>query len=194
MYGLPMSVIVFGYAANIVMTFFMLRVWFQACGVNPRNPIANFVMRLAKTPVELLGNRTMNGINLSAIGWILIVLVIKYLGIYLMLDIPSDELAHPIYIAKPALFLLRYTGCVFFFTMIIDAILSWFGANTLSEVTRCLMYPVISTMRKVIPPIGMIDISFIILMILLTVADSLVFKTLAYAVPNGAVFLWTLVI
>ncbi len=75
-----------------------------------------------------------------------------------------------------------------------DALLSWFGSNTVSQFTRPLTNPISEVLRKFIPPIGMIDISFIVILILLQVADYLAAQMLLKIAPDMAGFLWTLVI
>lgn len=195
MYGLPFSVVFYGWIINILITVFMLRIWCQSCGVSIYNPIASYILQITKPPVNLLGNKVVNGVNLSAMAAIPILLAVKYIGIYLLLDIPLEAQVHPVYcFFKPLIFIIRYTGMVFLMVLIIDALLSWFGSNTVSQFTRPLTNPISEVLRKFIPPIGMIDISFIVILILLQVADYLAAQMLLKITPDMAGFLWTLVI
>ncbi len=195
MYSLPEVAVIFGWIFNILMTVFIFRVWFQACLVPFNNPISRIILKLTSAPIKVLGNKNRNGINLSAIAIIIILLATKYIGIYTILDIPASDLVHPIYWTKPLFFILHYVGLIFFYVLIVGAILSWFGRNTLSEVTESLTAPIYSVLRRFIPPIGMIDVSIIVLLILLEVANYLIIKTLiSFLSENVAFFLWTLVI
>jgi YggT family protein len=195
MYGLPFSVFFYGWLVNILIAVFIFRIWCQACNVNIYNPIASVILNATRLPVRFLGNKVINGVNLSAMAAIAVLLAFKYIGIYTLLDIPFDEMFHPVYVVfKPLVFIIRYTGAIFLLVLVIDALLSWFGANTVSQFTRPLTAPISEVLRKFIPPIGMIDISFIILLILLQLADYLACQMLFKISPDMAGFLWTLII
>ncbi len=199
-YGLPASAVIFGWIINILITVFMFRIWLQASCVNLYNPVSGLILRLTRKVVDLLpvsigGRKSVAGISLPSVAAVLILLVIKYAGIYLILDIPGEALIHPLYLCKPLVFILHYTAEVFIFVLIADAILSWFRPNSISEITRSLMGPVYSALNSVIPPIGMINIGGLALLLLLYLADYLIIQLMMkFLGPSFTAFLWTLVI
>ncbi len=67
------------------------------------------------------------------------------------------------------------------FALIGRALLSWFdprGEWTITRLLADLTEPVMAPLRRVIPPIGMIDISFIVAIILLQVLERLLVQAL----------------
>jgi YggT family protein len=67
------------------------------------------------------------------------------------------------------------------FALIGRAILSWFdprGEWTITRLLADLTEPIMAPLRRVIPPIGMIDISFIVAIILLQVLERLLVQAL----------------
>jgi YggT family protein len=67
------------------------------------------------------------------------------------------------------------------FALIGRALLSWFDPRGEWPITRLLAdltEPIMAPLRRVIPPIGMIDISFIVAIILLQVLERLLVQAL----------------
>ena len=67
------------------------------------------------------------------------------------------------------------------FALIGRALLSWFdprGEWTISRLLADLTEPIMAPLRRVIPPIGMIDISFIVAIILIQVLERLLIQAL----------------
>jgi YggT family protein len=67
------------------------------------------------------------------------------------------------------------------FALIGRALLSWFdpmGQWTISRILADITDPIIAPLRRVIPPIGMIDISFIVAIILIQVLERLLRQAL----------------
>jgi YggT family protein len=67
------------------------------------------------------------------------------------------------------------------FALIGRAILSWFdprGEWTITRLLADLTEPIMAPLRRLIPPIGMIDISFIVAIILLQVLERLLVQAL----------------
>ena len=67
------------------------------------------------------------------------------------------------------------------FALIGRALLSWFdprGEWTISRLLADLTEPIMAPLRRVIPPIGMIDISFIVAIILIQVLERLLVQAL----------------
>lgn len=67
------------------------------------------------------------------------------------------------------------------FALIGRALLSWFdpmGQWTITRILADITDPIIAPLRRVIPPIGMIDISFIVAIILIQVLERLLRQAL----------------
>ncbi len=69
------------------------------------------------------------------------------------------------------------------FALIGRALLSWFDPRMQWSISRILAEvtdPIIAPLRRVIPPIGMIDVSFIVAIILIQVLQNLLRQALRY--------------
>ena len=119
-------------------------------------------------------------------------LVFKALGIILVLWIAGAGMP-----AIPSLLIGALAGVlnailkIYFFAMIILIILSWVapqanhpGALLVFQITE----PVMAPLRRVIPPLGPLDLSPIVLFLIINLLDSLVVNALARAAgyPVGA--------
>jgi YggT family protein len=64
-------------------------------------------------------------------------------------------------------------GCLYLIVLVLRAVLSWFpvepgsGLSKLNHWLYVLTEPVVAPLRKVIPPAGMLDVSFFIVFVLI---------------------------
>ena len=81
-------------------------------------------------------------------------------------------------------FLLYFVSTLFFilqFAIIIRALMSWFNPSPENPIVRLVMEitePVLAPLRRVVPRIGMIDITPIVAILLLNVIESMLRQTL----------------
>jgi len=83
--------------------------------------------------------------------------------------------------ADPVLSILLWLLNILTFALVGRALLSWIdprGQWTISRLLADLTEPVIAPLRRVIPPIGMIDISFIVAIVLIQVLQRLLVDVL----------------
>ena len=70
---------------------------------------------------------------------------------------------------------------IFSFALLGRAILSWFdpqGRWSISRILADVTEPVIAPIRRIVPPVGMVDLSFIVAFILVRVLQSLLARAL----------------
>jgi YggT family protein len=81
-------------------------------------------------------------------------------------------------------FLLYFVSTLFFilqFAIIIRALMSWFNPSPENPIVRLVMEitePVLAPLRRIVPKIGMIDITPIVAILLLNVIESMLRQTL----------------
>ena len=83
--------------------------------------------------------------------------------------------------ADTVLFILLQLLQLLTFALIGRALLSWFDPGGQWTITRMLAEvtdPVIAPLRRVIPPVGMLDLSFIVAIILIQVLERLLRQAL----------------
>ncbi|MCR4553588.1 MAG: YggT family protein [Succinivibrionaceae bacterium] len=156
---------------NVIISLFILRIWCQYLRVNTNNVIARTILLFTRQAINLAGNKVKNGFNISACiiiaALVFIKLSVEYFIIFDVGDIIENNgsmLVILVYFAlKPVLFIIKLFFIVLLTVVIVDAILSWFGYTPIKSMTSSMLMPVYQKMRRFIPPIGMIDITPMIL-------------------------------
>jgi YggT family protein len=159
--------------AQLFIMLLVLRFWLPMLRADFRNPLAQGILRLTApliTPVR----RILPSIGRLDTATILIAFVAQFLAVLLLLML-SGQRAPAAYVAwAAALELIILSLNIFFFAIIIRIILSWVAPHTynpVSAIVIILAEPVLAPFRRVIPPIGGIDISPIFALILLQAAQ-----------------------
>lgn len=151
---------------NLYLMVVLLRFWLQAARADFYNPLSQFIVK-ATNPLLLPLRRVV-----PAVG---------------KLDTASLVLAFAVALAKMVIFQLfllpafspfaLFNGAVLtlfkeafslvFWVLIIRAILSWFsqGRNPMEHVLHQLTEPLLSPVRRVIPPLGGLDLSVLVVLI-----------------------------
>lgn len=167
---------------NVLISFFIMRVWCQYLRVSTNNVVARSILLVTRIPVAMLGNKVSRGINLSACGAIVILTIAKLLTEYYVLFDLGENIAESgsaltyliYYVLKPCMFIIKMSAIVLITVCIVDAILSWFGPSPIKYMSSSLLMPIYRQMRKFIPPIGMVDITPMILLFGLYLLEYLV--------------------
>ena len=161
------------FLVDVVASFFVFvllaRFHFQWLRVPFRNPIGEFV--LATTGFMVLPVRRvipgLAGLDLSSL---LLAWLIQSISVWLQAQIIGNE---------PALFnvamvalvdLLRYSIYVLVFAVIVQALLSWINPYTpMAPVFDTITRPFLRPLRRFIPPLGGVDLTPLILLVILQV-------------------------
>jgi len=171
----------------------LLRFLMQMVRADFYNPISQFVVKATSLPLKPLRRLIpgVAGMDMASLVLLLIVIIIELLLLSLVSTLPMPS---PIGLIPLALVeLLKLTINVFMFSVIILAILSWVSpggynpvANLLYQITSPLMRPV----RRMLPPMGGLDLSpmvviIVLYMLILLLVDPLQnwAGNLAYGVP-----------
>ena len=67
---------------NVLISFFIMRVWCQYLRVSTNNVVARSILLVTRIPVALLGNKVSRGINLSFCTYLSDLLRIKAMYVY----------------------------------------------------------------------------------------------------------------
>lgn len=181
------STLVMLYALIILLRFVL-----QAVRANYYNPVAQFVVR-ASAPVLKPLRRVLPPVGRYDLAALLVVLALMLLkvGLYRVLDIPQTIVGgYRIGIAHvwfPSLAWIAVVDVIalainlFFFAVLIRAILSWVapqGPNPAAELLDRITAPVVDPVRRVIPLVGGIDLSPLVVLIGLQVLRMLLIPPL----------------
>jgi YggT family protein len=155
-------------AASVLGGVLLLRFWMQAIRVRPPAPVAQFTFTLSDWLVLPL-RKLVPGVGgydwASLLGAFLVVL----LATSLMFFVGADALT--IFLAA----LFRFLSWIiygFMALLIIEAIFSWINPHApLAPFVHALNDPLLRPLRRVVPPLGGLDLSLLVALILLQIAQ-----------------------
>jgi len=170
-----------GYLSNagvfLIQTLFgiyeviiLLRFLLQLVRADFYNPISRFIVKATSLPLRPLRRIIpgVAGMDMASLVLLLVVIVVELLLLSMVANLPMPAL--PGLIALALVELLKLLIYVFLFSVFVLAILSWVSpggynpvANLLYQVTAPLMRPA----RRLLPPMGGLDLSPMIVMIVL---------------------------
>ncbi|MBS9405211.1 YggT family protein [Halomonas sp. TRM85114] len=170
---------------NIYLFLLMLRFLLQASRADYYNPISQSVVKVTQPvvrPFQSFLGPVMGRFDLAtlAAGF-----VIKAVSILVILQIAGFGMAPLIGVAIGAVAALANAILkIYFLALIVMIILSWVAPNASHPgalMVMQLVEPIMAPLRKVIPPLGMIDLSPIVAFIAISILDGLVVGSLTRA-------------
>jgi YggT family protein len=178
--------------AGIYFILILLRFLMQVSRVDFYNPICQGIVKITDPPVKPLKRiiPTVRGVDFATL---LVAMVVQLLAISLIMLLKGGWLFHPTYIAWTLVGMVSTIFDIYFFALIIMVIASWIAPYSnhpaMALVTQ-LTEPVCAPARKLLPPMGGMDFSIILVFVAITLIDSyLVIRPLAYAlgIPQGLI-------
>ncbi len=168
---------------QLYMLLVLLRFLFQLTRVDFRNPIVTPIVTLTHVPLSWLRRFVpgLYGIDLSAI----VLFLLLGLAEQVLLGVIVGEMVSPLgalvwAVAK----FLDMSFWIFIIAIIIHAVMSWFSqqrANPLSILTGQLVWPLMRPVQNLLPAMGGIDFSPIIVLIALNFLQRLLISPIYYA-------------
>ena len=151
---------------DLYLMVVILRIWLQLARADFYNPFSQFVVK-ATDPVLRPLRRIIpgwGGIDNASIVLAFAIAAIKLLLINLVAGY-SPSITQILFNALMTLF--KETFNIIFWVLMIRAILSWVsqGYNPIEAVLHQLTEPMLAPIRRVIPPMGGLDLSILILII-----------------------------
>jgi YggT family protein len=156
--------------ASLFILAALVRFWMQALRAPTRNPIAYFTMALTDWAVKPL-RRVIPG--LLRLDWasLVVAYLIEFALQYLLVAIlrgilPDNGAALSVLLFKAFVELVRLSLYVFMGAVILGAALSWVNPyHPVAPFFAALSNPFMKPVRRVIPPIGGVDISPVFVLI-----------------------------
>jgi len=146
---------------HLYLLLLLLRFWLPVLRADFRNPVAQGVLRIT-SPLVIPLRRFVPAIGRVDTATVLVAFTIEYLLILLLLTL-SRITPEFLPIAITAIMDLAVLSLnMFFFVILIKIIMSWVAPNNYNPVTAMLTTisePVLRPFRRILPPIGGIDIS-----------------------------------
>ena len=170
---------------NIYLFLLMLRFLLQASRADYYNPLSQSVVKITQPVVGLfqgflgpVGGRF--ALATLAAGFVL--KGVSMIAIFMVICVGMPPIAGLLIAGGAAL--ANAILKIYFFAMIVMIILSWVAPNASHPgalLVMQLVEPIMAPVRKVIPPLGMIDLSPIVVFIAINLVDGLVVGSLIRA-------------
>lgn len=160
---------------TIALMIVMLRLWLQLVRADFYNPLSQFVVK-ATNPLIIPLRRVIPSIGpLDSASLLLALLVAaaKVLTIQLLL---AGEVNLGATVVGAIVVFIKEAFSLLFWVIVIRAIMSWFsqGRNPMEHLLHQLTEPLLSPIRKIIPPMGGLDLSVLVLLVALQFLQILV--------------------
>ncbi|MFO1408073.1 MAG: YggT family protein [Steroidobacteraceae bacterium] len=167
------------YIVNAIVTFvvvaFLLRAIMPLVRADFRNPLGQAVLRVTDPLVRPL-RRVLGPVGRVDVASLVAVYAVQYAGTSLRLLIGGAY--SPLLAAWVAALDLLHTLIFFYSTAVIaHALLSWVAMDTYNPASRLLAAicePLLAPVRRILPPLGGLDLSPLVVLVLLQAAQLLV--------------------
>jgi YggT family protein len=155
---------------TICLYVLILRLWMQRVRVNFYNPFTQFIVRITQPVIGPMRRLIPSIGSVDTATWVLfyVVALLKIMFIFRFEGIDAP-LWSPYYLLFALAAMAHAIGHLLFWLLLFRAILSWIsrGQSVADELLTQLTEPLIAPIRRIVPPLGMIDISFMIFVFVL---------------------------
>ncbi|KDN10105.1 MAG: YggT family protein [Gilliamella sp.] len=168
---------------TVCLYVLILRLWMQRVRVNFYNPFTQFIVRITQPVIGPLRKVIPSIKQIDTATWVLLyfVAVIKiiFISYYGMIN---ESIWTSKYLLYAIAVIAHAFGHLLFWLLLFRAILSWVsrGQSNADELLAQLTEPLIAPIRRIVPPLGMIDISFMIFVFILMFLNMLAVDVFGY--------------
>ena len=156
--------------AQLYLFVLLLRLWLPWLGADFRNPIAQAILKLT-SPVVIPLRRIVPPIGRLDTATLLVAFIIQYLTIVVLLMIMGQSAGIAAIAITSVVNLVLLSLRLFVFAIIVRVILSWIapsgGYNPALAIIHTLTDRILRPFRRIIPPMGGLDLSPLFAIILL---------------------------
>ncbi|GAB2710428.1 YggT family protein [Halomonas garicola] len=170
---------------GIYLFILMLRFLLQASGADYYNPMSQSVVKITQPvvqPFQRFLGPVAGRFDLATLAAGFVLKVLSIIAIFMIIGIGMPPLAGVLIAGVAAV--LGAILKIYFFALIVMIILSWVAPNASHPgalLVMQLVEPIMAPVRRVIPPLGMIDLSPIVVFIGINLLDGLVVGALTRA-------------
>jgi YggT family protein len=178
-------------AVGFYLMLVLLRFLLQLARADFYNPISQFIVKATNPPLRPL-RRIIPGLWGVDFAALALALLVQMLGLQIMLLILGAGLINPVFtLAWSAISILATLTSFYFFSVLASIIVSWVAPTSNNPVIYLLHQlnePVMNPLRRLLPPMGGLDFSPILVFVLLNVLN-IAINDLAVAsqMPTGQV-------
>lgn len=149
----------------------LIRFLLALARANFYNPLSQFLVKITN-PVLAPLRRLIPPLGKLDTAAVVLALGLMILKVFLLVGIQGDSVNFVTVIVFSVVELLRMVINIYIFALIIQAVLSWVGnsyGNPLADLLNSMTDPILRPIRRVVPTIGMVDLSPMVAILLLYV-------------------------
>jgi YggT family protein len=154
--------------ADLYLLTFLLRFILQWIRASYYNPLSQFVLRVT-APLVIPARRVIPSVAGLDVPTLLVLTLLEALVTWLLLKLVGVTAPLGTFALLTLLRLVALTLWLYSVALFVYAILSWFGdrgRNPLATVLGEIVAPILAPVRRVLPPIGGLDFSALLVMLL----------------------------
>lgn len=161
------------FLVDVVASFFVFmllaRFHFQWLRVSFRNPVGEFVLATTNW-IVMPARRLVPGLAGLDLATLVLAWIVQALSLWLQAAIVGAEPGFGMIAAVALVDLLRYSLYVLVFAVIAQAVLSWVNPySPLAPAFDTITRPFLRPLRRYVPPVGNVDLTPLILLVILYV-------------------------
>ena len=173
--------------ADLYLLTFLLRFIMQWARTNYYNPLSQLVFKVTN-PLVVPARRLLPSVAGLDVPTLVVLVVLEIVVTFVLLrlvglSLPIPRLLFYSFLRLISLALLFYIGA-----LIIYAVLSWFGQpnrNPMAVLLGELVEPVLRPARRMLPPIGGLDLSVLLVIVLLQATNMIVSSLKAATIASS---------
>lgn len=161
---------------DLVIWIFGLRLLLQAARADFYNPISQFIWQFTRFPTDAL-SRLLPGYRTLNLGVVLTLVLLGMIYVYAVAALLSLKVGLPAALWYGTLKLLVMALGLYTFTLFVQAVMSWLGPgvhNPAANILWSINEPLLRPVRRVLPPMGGLDLSPLAVILALQVLSRLV--------------------
>ncbi|HET7608078.1 MAG TPA: YggT family protein [Gammaproteobacteria bacterium] len=162
--------------ADLYLLTFLLRFIMQWSRANYYNPLSQLVFRVTN-PLVVPARRVMPSVAGLDVPTLVVLIVLEVIVTFVLLRLAGLSLPIPRLLFYSVLRLLSLGLWFYIGALIIYAVLSWFGQpsrNPMAVLLGELVEPVLRPARRMLPPVGGLDLSVLLVIVLLEAMNIIV--------------------
>ena len=166
---------------SMYLVAIMLRILLQMTRADFYNPVSQFLVKVTNPPLIPL-RRIIPGLMGIDIAAVILMLVIMMLELFLIVLINNGSISFPGLIVISIANLLDLLLDVYFYSILIQVLISWINPGTYNPVVSLLYSindPLLRRARRLLPPVSGFDFSPIVVVILLKLIGILLVQPIA---------------
>ncbi|ABN62509.1 YggT family protein [Shewanella baltica] len=166
---------------DLYLMVVILRIWLQLARADFYNPFSQFIVK-ATHPLIAPMRRILPSLGRFDTASFVLALLVVMVKVLLISLIAGGGIDILLFLMFAVVSVFKKAGVLLFWMLLIRAILSWFnqGYNPIVMVMGQLTEPVLAPIRRIIPPIGGLDLSVMLVIIGMNFLNMLLAQYIPY--------------